>query len=126
MKKKTTKKVFKVKPRNAGTMTDNQFFQWLRQTLRRASLHWRPISQAKKEAQIPYIGPNKRRKYSYVCAECKGEFASTEINVHHNIECGNLKSFDDLPGFTERLFCEKQFLSVLCKTCHDQIHGIKS
>jgi hypothetical protein len=122
MKKKRKLRVKVAKPRNAGTMTEVQFFQWIRQILRKASLYWKPIAQVRKEAQIPYKGPNKRRKYSYVCSSCKKEFPSTEINVHHKIECGSLKSFDDLPGFAERLFCEKESLCVLCKTCHDKEH----
>lgn len=121
-KKVVTKKNTVPKTRNAGTMTDAAFFQWIRQILRRASVYWKPISQVRKEAQVLYKGNNKRRKYSYVCSNCKNEYASTEINVHHKIECGSLKSFDDLPDFVERLFCEKEFLCVLCKNCHDEEH----
>ena len=33
-----------VKTRNAGTMTEVQFFQWIRQVLRKASIYWKPIS----------------------------------------------------------------------------------
>jgi hypothetical protein len=124
MRKKAAAKRPKVqKPRNAGTMTDVQFFQWIRQILRKSSLYWKPISQVRKEAQVPYKGPNKRRKYSYICSKCGKEYPATEINVHHKIECGTLKSFEDLPGFVERLFCEKELLCVLCKTCHDKEHG---
>lgn len=111
------------KPRNAGTMTEVQFFQWIRQILRKASIYWKPISQVRKESQVQYKGPNKRRKYSYICSNCKKEYPSTEINVHHIIECGSLKSFEDLPGFVERLFIEKEGLTVLCKKCHDEVHG---
>lgn len=110
------------KTRNAGSMTEVQFFQWIRQVLRKASIYWKPISQVRKEAQVAYKGPNKRRKYSYVCSSCNKEYPSTEINVHHKIECGSLKSFDDLPGFVERLFTEKENLTVLCKKCHDKEH----
>lgn len=116
-------KVETPKPRNAGTMTETQFFQWIRQVLRKASIYWKPISQVRKAAQVPYKGPNKRRKYSYICSECGKEYPSTEINVHHKIECGSLKTFDDLPGFVERLFTEKENLAVLCKKCHDKEHG---
>ena len=124
MKKKTViRKSRVVKTRNAGTMSEVQFFQWIRQVLRKASMYWKPISQVRKEAQVDYKGPNKRRKYSYVCSSCKKEYASTEINVHHKLECGSLKTFDDLPGFVERLFCEKELLSVLCKNCHNEEHG---
>ena len=51
------------KTRNAGTMTEVQFFQWIRQVLRKSSIYWKPISQVRKEAQVPYKGANKRRKY---------------------------------------------------------------
>jgi hypothetical protein len=119
---KTRKKKAVVKPRCAGTMTDAQFFQWIRHILRKASIYWKPISVVRNEAKVQYRGPNKRQKYAYVCSSCKGEFSAKEINVHHLIECGTLKSFEDLPGFVERLFCEKEFLAVLCKKCHDKEH----
>lgn len=121
-RKKAVAKPKTLKTRNAGTMTEVQFFQWIRQVLRKASMYWKPISQVRKEAQVAYKGPNKRRKYSYICSSCNKEYASTEINVHHKLECGSLKTFDDLPGFVERLFCEKELLSVLCKNCHDAEH----
>lgn len=111
------------KPFNANTMSSSAFFSWLRSGLRRMSSRgWKPIAQVKKEAQVPYKGENKRRKFSYVCSICKGEFAATEINVHHTIEVGSLKSFDDLPEFCKNLFCEKELLQVVCSKCHDKIH----
>jgi len=118
-----TRKGAAPKTRNSGTMTESAFFQWLRQVLRKSSLYWKPISQVKKDAQIPYNGDNKRRKYSYTCSNCKKEYSATEINVHHKIECGSLKSFDDISGFVERLFVEKEGLIVLCKKCHNKEHG---
>ena len=109
--------------RNNNTMTEAMFFQWLRSKLRRASMYWKPISQARKDAQVPYKGPNKRRKYSYVCADCRKEFAATSIKVHHKIDAGGLNSFSDLAGFAERLFVEKDGLVVLCLKCHNKRHG---
>jgi len=103
-------------------MTEAAFFQWLRQVLRKASIYWKPIAQVRKEAQVPYRGPNKRRKFSYVCNVCRHEFPLEEIKVHHRLDCGTLKSFDDLPGFCERLFCEKEGLMAICNNCHDKIH----
>ena len=121
MKKKVKK--FRVpRTRNGGTMTNAMFFQWLRNKLRRASMYWHPISQVMKDAQVPYKGPNKRRKYSYMCSECHGIFSRTGVKAHHIIECGKLNSFADLSGFTERLFIEKDGLRVLCSKCHDKIH----
>jgi hypothetical protein len=121
--KKKVKKFRVARTRNGNTMTESMFFQWLRQKLRRASMYWKPISQARKEAQVLYKGPNKRRKYSYVCTECHHEFPIQEVKVHHKIDCGSLNSFADLSSFAERLFCEKEGLIVLCSKCHNKIHG---
>ena len=104
-------------------MTEAAFFTWLRQILRKASMYWKPISQVRKEAQVPYKGPNKRRKYSYICGGCGKEFAFNHINVHHKVECGTLTSFKDLSSFAEKLFVEKDGLIVLCSKCHDKKHG---
>ena len=123
MKKVIIKKVKPVKPRNNASMTEAAFFQWLRQILRKSSIHWKPIAQARKDAQVVYRGTNKRRRFSYVCSVCRKEFAGTDIRVHHKSECGTLKSFDDLPLFCERLFCEKEGLAVVCNSCHDNIHN---
>jgi len=38
--------------------------------------------------------------------------------VDHVRPAGALRSFDDLPGFVARLFCEKEGLQVLCNECH--------
>ena len=122
MKKKVKK--FRVpRTRNGNTMTEAQFFTWIRQILRRASMYWKPIAQVRKEAQVPYKGPNKRRKYSYVCASCGKEFAATGVNVHHKRDAGPLTSFAELSGFAERLFTEKEGLECLCSKCHDKKHG---
>lgn len=129
MKKKKEKKEKVPKTKNAGTMTDSQFFNWLRQKLRRISITWKPINECRKKAKVSYTGNNKRRKVSYICNSCKGEFSSTETSVDHIEPIGSLKSFEDLPQFVEKLFCEEQFLQVLCKTCHDkktQLDNIKT
>jgi len=122
MKKKVKK--FRVpRTRNGGTMTNSMFFTWLRNKLRRASMYWHPIAQVMKDAQVPYKGPNKRRKYSYECSECHGIFSRKSVKAHHIVECGQLNSFADLSGFAERLFVEKSGLRVLCNKCHDKLHG---
>jgi 5-methylcytosine-specific restriction endonuclease McrA len=107
------------KTRNSGTFTDAQFFNWLRQKLRRISITWKPINEVRKKAKIPYTGNNKRRKVSYVCSVCKGEFSAKEVSVDHTIPIGSLQKFEDLPSFVEKLFCEEDGLSLMCKKCHD-------
>ena len=106
------------KTRNNGTMTEAAFWSFIRSSLRRRTMVWKPINEVKKEARRPYVGENKRRKWKYQCAACKNYFSDKEIQVDHKIEAGSLKSGKDLEGFVERLFCEKEGLQVVCKACH--------
>lgn len=121
MKKKLVKKQvsLKVKPRNAGTMTESGFWSFIRSALRQKSRWWKPIILCKENAKKNYNGPNKRLKYEYQCNQCKLSFPATSINIDHIIPAGNLQNANDLPGFVERLFCEVDNLQVLCHSCHD-------
>lgn len=128
-KNNRAKAVAKKKPRskapktmNSGTMTTQQFWNMIRQLLRRRTIYWLPIVNVRNRAKIPYKGPNKRRKYSYICEGCGGEFAASECNVHHKIEAGSLTCAEDLPGFVTRLFCSEEDLALLCHKCHDKEH----
>lgn len=123
--KKTEKKKARVvapKLRNSGTMTEGSFWGMIRHTLRKRSIFWLPITQTRNDARIPYKGPDKRRKFSFICEECKKEFAGKDVHVHHIEPCGTLMCPGDLPGFVERLFCEKPGLMLICKKCHDKKH----
>lgn len=112
------------KPFNAGTMSNAAFFGWLRSRLRKMSQMWKPIQQVKREARILYKGDNKRRKFSFVCNKCKNAVSDKECAVHHIIPAGSLKSFEDIAGFCERLFVEKEGLELLCDKCHDETHEL--
>lgn len=61
----------------------------------------------------------------YRCAKCGGDFPRKEVEIDHIVECGSLRSFDDLPGFVQRLFVEKEGFAILCKeNCHHRkTHG---
>lgn len=126
MKKKKAKKPRKSKvekPYNAGTMSSSAFFGWLRSRLRKMSMQgWKPTKIVKDAAKVPYVGENKRRKFSYVCQKCFTPVSDKECAVHHKIPAGSLKSFEDLPDFCRRLFVEKQGLILLCDDCHTKEH----
>lgn len=49
---------------------------------------------------------------------CKGWFPDKNTSVDHVHPVGALSSFEDLPGFVERLFCSVEGLQVLCDECH--------
>lgn len=113
-------KVLVPKPRNAGTMTESAFWSFIRSALRQKSRWWKPILQCKLAARRVYKGPNKRQKFEYQCAICEKWFQEKKINVDHIVPAGSLNCAADLPGFVERLFCEKDNLQVLCESCHDE------
>lgn len=125
---KTTKKKKLVKnrvekPYNHSTMSSSAFFGWLRSRLRKMSMQgWKPTSAVKNASKVPYIGENKRRKFSYKCSKCLGLFSDKEVAVHHRIPAGSLKSFEDLGDFCKRLFVEAPGLVLLCDSCHTKEH----
>ena len=95
------------------------FFTWLRSGLRKMSQRHAPIYEALAAAKRPYVGSNPRQKVCYECAKCKSLVSAKECAVDHRIDCGTLKSWEDVQGFMERLFCSKDGLDVLCHECHD-------
>lgn len=116
------KRVVAPKTMNAGTMSERQFWQMIRHILRKRTIYWLPIVNTRNKAKVPYKGPNKRRKFSFVCESCKKEFPANRVNVHHKEPAGELNKASDLPGFVTRLFCEEDKLSLLCEKCHDKEH----
>ena len=112
------------KPYNAGTQTSAAFFGMLRQSWRKLSMYWIPIAKCKEAARRPNQSSNNRLKWQYQCNRCKNWYAGNEVNVDHISQCGSLNSFEDLPEFCKKLFCEIDNLQVLCSKCHD-IKGIE-
>jgi 5-methylcytosine-specific restriction endonuclease McrA len=98
-------------------MTEAAYFGFLRSALRRAFRYWKPLQQAKIDSRIPYHGENKRQKWMYKCAACKGYFKGSQVEVDHIHPIGTLKRLEDLPAFVERLTAESGY-QVLCKSCH--------
>ena len=104
--------------RNNNTLTEAAFWGFIRSTLRNASRWWKPIAQCKAHSERAYKGTKKLQKWEYQCNHCKDWFMEKEIQVDHIIECGTLTCSEDVPGFIERLFCEKEGFQTLCKPCH--------
>jgi len=120
MKKTVVKRRMTViRKRNAGTMSEPVFWQFIRNTLRRRSIVWKPITQCRDNAKRKYTGTNKRQKFEYQCNVCKNWFKATEVAVDHITPVGSLNCAADLPNYVETLFCEIDNLQCICKTCHD-------
>ena len=125
IKKNATKRRTKIprtkspKSRNSKSMTESQFWSFIRSALRQKSRWWKPITECKMKSRRAYKGPNKRQRFEYQCNECKEWFPEKNINVDHIVPAGSLNCAADLPGFVERLFCEIDNLQVLCSECHN-------
>lgn len=94
------------------------FWQFIRSGLRSKSSRWPPKYECLADARRDSQSLNKRLKYEYQCNKCKGWFKQADVAVDHIVPVGTLKSYEDLPGFVERLYCSKEGYQVLCDGCH--------
>ncbi len=98
--------------------TTAKFWAFLRSGLRAKWTRWPPKYEVLRKAKRPYVGENKRQKHEFQCAHCGLWHPQKNVTVDHMIPAGQLRSWEDLPGFAERLFCSADKLQVLCDVCH--------
>lgn len=100
-----------------GTWTKARYFSFIRSKLREGMRSY-PVKQ-----QVKVANRRKKksaRRFEYNCADCRGWFPDSKIEVDHIEPAGSLKDYDDLPGFVRRLYCEADNLQILCKPCHNK------
>jgi len=95
-----------------------KFWSYVRSGLRSTYNKWPPKWNILAKAKRAYEGEGKQQKWEYLCAVCKQHHKQKDISVDHIEPCGSLNSFEDLPGFVERLFVHEEGLRVLCNDCH--------
>lgn len=62
----------------------------------------------------------KRLSSHYLCKSCNKDYPTSEVNVDHiNPVVSPEEGFTTWDKFINNLFCNKEELQVLCKTCHD-------
>ena len=115
-------------------ITEAAFFGKIRSMLRKEWRHSQPYRDALKRAKKDYIGPGKR-KFVIECEQCNDKYFLQErievdsakkgkmkevlaYQIDHKEDAGSLKTFADLSGFAERLFCHPDKLQVICYHCH--------
>lgn len=92
----------------------------IRAGLRNLSRWWKPFQIAIRMAGVK-CNVGGRVKTLYKCCECKRLLDRKSVEVNHKVPVGSLKTYNDLPGFCERLFVEDiSLLEVLCKDCHKE------
>lgn len=112
------------KTRNLNSLTESEYFSKLRSALRSAFRFWKPAMKALEDVSRPsQDATNKRLKKQYRCSNCKRWYARSNVEVHHVVECGSLKGYDDVVPFIQRLCCEDPAgYKILCKPCHKEEH----
>lgn len=106
---------------NGGTWTEGRYRSFITSTLRSGARRWPPkyetLNLAKTEKKVNT--KTGRIAQHYTCNGCGGEFTAKDVQVDH-IEpvVDPNKGFISWDVFIERLFCERNNLQVLCKTCH--------
>lgn len=105
--------------RNAETMTESQFFNMLRQAIRKLTMRWKPGQEYLKRFKRDNKSDNKRLKYEYMCEKCLSWLPRKDIELDHVTPCGSLTCFEDLVEFCRKAFIEVDGgWRVLCKSCH--------
>lgn len=100
------------------TWTTARFWSFIRSALRKAWTRWPPKFEAMQQARRTVTG--QRHRYEYQCAACEQWYKAKEVEVDHKVSAGSLNSYEDIAGFTERLFVSADELDILCKPCHKE------
>ena len=117
--KKPVRKRQRVPRTHAGeTWTKSRYFQFIRSALRQAFSRYPVKFQVKNAAKRTLKKKKGNQRYEYLCAECAGYFKGNEVDCDHIVQAGSLTTYEHLPGFVARLFCEADGLQILCKPCH--------
>ena len=108
-----------MKVRNNGRWTEARFNSFIKGILRRGSTKWGVKYDVLNEAKRGKIKNKKTGRLAehYECNECHKLFPLKEVAVDHVILIiqDEFTSWDDV---IEKMFCEKDNLQVLCKSCH--------
>jgi hypothetical protein len=108
-----------VRTRNAGTMTESQYFSKIRAILRNGFRYYKPMMIALELASRPSQSLNRKLKKEYQCNICKRWLKRTDIQIDHVQECGSLNSYEDIVPFIQRLTREDpSAYQILCKRDH--------
>lgn len=101
--------------------SDGRKKAFITSVLRSGSRRWPPkyetLNEAKTEKKInPKTG---RLAQHYLCAICNEQYPQKEVEVDH-IEpvVDKATGFIDWNIFIERLFCSRDNLQLVCKSCH--------
>jgi 5-methylcytosine-specific restriction endonuclease McrA len=106
---------------NCGEWTPSRFRSFVTSALRTATRRWPPKFKVLKEANVgrKLNKATNKQALHYQCAHCKKHFIAKDIQVDHIFPVVSpTDGFISWDVYIDRMFCEKNNLQVLCKTCH--------
>lgn len=105
---------------NNGEWTQSRYNSFVKSALRSASVKWPPRYTALNDAFVEKaINPSTGRLAKlYRCQKCEQLFPQSGMEVNHIEPVIPVTGFDSWDGVVARMFCEKDGLEVLCRTCH--------
>jgi 5-methylcytosine-specific restriction endonuclease McrA len=88
--------------------------------LRSGSRRWPPKYETLADSYTEHKTNEKTGRLAkhYKCNKCKKDFPGKEVEVDHIIPIVSSKGFTTYDDFINALFCTKENLQTLCKTCH--------
>lgn len=99
-----------------NSWTTARFFSFISSALRSAWMRY-PVKYEVLNDACVGVKINKqsgRPAKHYECALCGRTFTAKSVQVDHVVPVGSLRSFDDIQGVCERLFCGKDDLQLIC------------
>jgi 5-methylcytosine-specific restriction endonuclease McrA len=106
------------KPHEDCGWTKARYFSFIRSALRAATMRY-PAKQKYLNRACRTAPANMRAKYVCDCELCGEVVGKSKAEVDHINPAGSLRSYEDLPGFVERLFCGFDNFQILCPPCHE-------
>jgi 5-methylcytosine-specific restriction endonuclease McrA len=106
---------------NSGLWTPARFNSFITSTLRAGARRWQPkydtLNAAKTEKKIN--SASGRLAQHFRCGLCSQEVVQKEMEVDHiKPAIDPKKGFISWDTFIDNLFCEKENLQAICKSCH--------
>ena len=107
---------------NSGQWTQSRFHSFIKSALRTASVRWPPRYETLAEAFVDRRTNEKTGKLAkhFKCASCYNLFPQKDVEVNPKQSVVPVEGFTSWDEVINRMFCEKDGLEVLCKTCHKQ------
>jgi hypothetical protein len=117
-KPKTKKRLNVERPYCDGTMSKAEFVTFVKNALRKA--RW-PAKYKCVAKTFVGKGVNPATGHPcklHMCPECRGLFPQTGMAADHIISVVGVEGFINWDTFINRLFCNSDGFSALCKACH--------